>query len=177
MPAANNLSRNTLIGLQCFELPRSVDQYRLLDGTIGGEALCNRSVFFIEVYMKRREFLRTSAASSACALGTGLSAAELGGDGTQQETACRITVLRRTLNRDFIQEYRDSAVDYCSRFEDGQEFLVESPWIMPEGFCNWAWADIRTFIHTVHLGRFEKFVACCTDGYRPVFFLIERIDA
>ncbi len=125
--------------------------------------------------MKRREFLHTSAASSACALTAGAIHEDTGNDRTLQETQCKITVLRRTLNSDFVNEFRDSDIGLCARFEDGQEFVVASPWIKPEGFCDWAWADIRTFIHTVHLGRFEKFVACCTDGYRPVFFLIERM--
>ena len=47
----------------------------------------------------------------------------------------------------------------------------------PEGFCDWAWADIRVFIHDVTAGMMDRTVACCTDGYRPVFFLLERVEA
>lgn len=127
--------------------------------------------------MKRRDFLRSSSATSACALAAGLAPIETDSERILQEAACKITVLRKTLNQDFIHTYRESEIDVCSRFEDGQEFLVESPWLKPEGFCDWAWADIRTFIHTVQLGRFERFVTCCTDGFRPVFFLIERTSS
>jgi uncharacterized repeat protein (TIGR04076 family) len=62
-------------------------------------------------------------------------------------------------------------------FTDGQEFVLESPWVAPEGFCQWAWADIRTYILLVWEGKFDHFIACCTDGLRPVFFKIERIEA
>jgi uncharacterized repeat protein (TIGR04076 family) len=47
---------------------------------------------------------------------------------------------------------------------------------MPEKFCEWAWADIRTYIPMV-LGQGNPIAVCCTDGFRPVFFKLERIDA
>ena len=50
------------------------------------------------------------------------------------------------------------------------------PWYPPEGFCDWAWADIRTYIGLVHAGGMEQTVACCTDGFRPVFFKLERLS-
>ena len=63
-------------------------------------------------------------------------------------------------------------------FEIGQQFEVtgETPWAMPEGFCGWAWADIQKLVYGLARGGQPKFVTCCTDGYRPVIFLLERID-
>ena len=59
-------------------------------------------------------------------------------------------------------------------FEEGQEFVVKSPYQPPEGFCQWAWADIRQFILGVYFGWEDAVVACCTDGFRPVIFKLER---
>ncbi len=60
---------------------------------------------------------------------------------------------------------------------------------MPEGFCAWAWADISKMVVSLMAGAsfdrglFEKWmkdgssaVACCTDGFRPVIFKLERIE-
>jgi uncharacterized repeat protein (TIGR04076 family) len=45
----------------------------------------------------------------------------------------------------------------------------------PEGFCEWAWADVRSYVSAnFHGGDFPT-VACRTDGFRPVFFRIERL--
>ena len=60
----------------------------------------------------------------------------------------KITVLKRMANRDLIEqymgdEYKARDIAPCSGFEDGQEFLVENPGTIPEGFCGWAWAIRR----------------------------------
>jgi uncharacterized repeat protein (TIGR04076 family) len=102
---------------------------------------------------------------------------------------CRITVLERTLNQELVDEYMDE--DYkplarCERFDDGQEFLLEG-WDglseLPEGFCPWAWADIRHDLLRVMSGgdmpgvkQPGTTIAGCTDWFRPVIFKIERIE-
>lgn len=70
----------------------------------------------------------------------------------------------------------------CDRFETGQEFIVENI-DCPPGFCNWAFADIqRDLVHIFFRGNYPWIkdkgaaVSCCTDGLRPVFFKIERIE-
>ena len=72
--------------------------------------------------------------------------------------------------------------DVCPAFREGQEFIIEDG-CQPEGFCSGAWADI--FRHTRTLmwgGQYpwmnepDKYLACCTDGFRPVVFRIERLD-
>jgi len=96
---------------------------------------------------------------------------------------CKITVLKRTINQDIVDEYLNEEVRPCEIFQDGQEFVVESPFAPPQGFCAWAWADMRKDIFTVVLGGDFPWakqpgvtITCCTDGSRPVIFKIERVD-
>lgn len=90
----------------------------------------------------------------------------------------KITVLRKLHHADLIREYTDSG-DWtpCSHFAVGQEFMVSevTPWRMPDGFCGWAWADIQKMVWGMARGGPNVFVTCCTDGYRPVVFLLEKI--
>lgn len=86
-------------------------------------------------------------------------------------------MLKRTLNDEWNKEFRGGSVKLCRIFQDNQEFMIESPRIKPEGFCDWAWADIRTYVNLVDAGKFDTSVCCCTDGFRPVFFKIERMKS
>jgi uncharacterized repeat protein (TIGR04076 family) len=77
---------------------------------------------------------------------------------------CRITVLKRTLNQD----------------------LIDDPYGVPEDFsgrCVWAWADIRKDIMTVAMGanmpgikQPGTVITGCTDWLRPVIFKVERVE-
>ena len=101
---------------------------------------------------------------------------------------CRITVVKRTINRDLIDEYLDEDTSKtfgpCDRFVDGQEFIVDGYSAeVPEGFCAWAWADIRRDILSVAAGADMPgmkqkgiVITGCTDWFRPVIFKVERID-
>ncbi len=136
--------------------------------------------------MERRRFLACTAAVGACAFtGVGLEAAgavaasAVAGDDqaqAQKKYVCKLTVLRRGFEKEFADKYRNGQGAPCPRFKDGQEFTITSHWALPAGFCEWAWGDIRTYIHDVFAGAGTT-VACCTDGFRPVFFKIERLDA
>ena len=125
--------------------------------------------------MERRDFIKKSAIGSTCALAGSFISNDVVAAENNTGFICKITVLKRTLNTDWSKEFRNIEGAKCEVFTDGQEFIIESPWSAPKGFCHWAWADIRTFIHLVQEGKFETFVSCCTDGFRPVFFKIERI--
>ncbi len=129
--------------------------------------------------MQRREFLATVAASSGCAMAaSSLEASDSqanAGDQTQKKYGVRITVLKRGLEKEIIDQLKTGPKSVCTRFSDGQEFTVKSQWSMPEKFCEWAWADIRTYIPMV-IGQGNRIAVCCTDGFRPVFFKIERIE-
>ena len=90
----------------------------------------------------------------------------------------KITVVKKLHHADLIAEHTDTG-DWgpCSHFEVGQEFIAsaEAPWHMPEGFCGWAWADMQKMVWGMARDGPEVFVTCCTDGYRPVIFLLEKL--
>jgi len=90
----------------------------------------------------------------------------------------KISVLRKLHHKDLIEKYTDSG-DWgpCSHFDEGQEFVVSEDrhWDMPPGFCGWAWADMQKIIFGMARGGPNVFVTCCTDGYRPVVFKLEKI--
>jgi uncharacterized repeat protein (TIGR04076 family) len=94
----------------------------------------------------------------------------------------KITVLKRTLNADAVAQYGEGAWAPCERLTEGQVFISTGA-NMPDGFCSWAWADIQKYVLTLARGgnfvgsRPGVTVACCTDGYRPVLFAIERVEA
>jgi len=98
---------------------------------------------------------------------------------------CRITVLKRNLYRDLAEEYLDDSckdIGPCEFFEDGQEFVIDPAAPPPEGFCSWAWADIRKDMFTVAYGAHVSGIkqpgtvlTGCTDWFRPVIFKVERL--
>ncbi len=97
---------------------------------------------------------------------------------------CKITVVKRTVNQDLADQYLDAeGFEACDLFADGQEFIVEHPWRMPQGFgCPSAWADIRNDVMLVASGGTLPWIkprgaalAGCTDWFRPVIFKIERV--
>ena len=103
---------------------------------------------------------------------------------------CKIIVLKRMANPDLIDEYmgeehKAKDVAPCPHFEDGQEFIVESPGAIPEGFCAWAWADIHKEVLAItsggNISPWIKHpgvaITCCTDGFRPVVFKVERMES
>ena len=99
---------------------------------------------------------------------------------------CKITIIKRTINRDLIEkyamdEYKD--VKLCEQFEEGQTFIVEDISRVPENFCAWAWADIRKDLLSLATGSNmpgfkQKGIAVtgCSDWFRPVYFEIKRLD-
>ena len=96
----------------------------------------------------------------------------------------KITVLKKTFNQKLAEEYGQEAVVPCSALTEGQEFITDAM-TQPEGFCGWAWNDIgKVCLTLISGGTFapawmkddKSLVACCTDGFRPVIFLVERID-
>ena len=129
--------------------------------------------------MKRRDFITTAAVGSVGAVaGAAFSdSTAVAQAPAKPSNKCTITVLKRTLNDEWNKEFRGGNVKLCSVVKDGQEFMVESARRKPEGFCDWAWADIRVYIQQVDAGKFDTTVCCCTDGFRPVFFKIERMKS
>ncbi len=94
----------------------------------------------------------------------------------------KITVLKRTIQPDVIGEHAPGDMGLCHVFHDGQEFIVDRDTVSPEGFCAWAYADIHKYIMLIRhdgnprLKQQGTAIACCTDGFRPVIFKIERVS-
>jgi uncharacterized repeat protein (TIGR04076 family) len=96
-------------------------------------------------------------------------------------SSIRITVEKRLSNESLIDKYGFEVEPLCGAVQDDQEFIVENLQ-MPEGFCAWAWADIQRDVVTLALGGNFPWVkdegvgiSCCTDGFRPVIFRLERL--
>ena len=101
----------------------------------------------------------------------------------------RITVVRKACHEDLQATHwnfeRFPGGGACRLFEEGQSWQIAGWPDMPEGFpCNSAWADIRDDVATVAFGGSQPWVSgegkamtCCNDGFRPVSFLVERMDS
>ena len=90
----------------------------------------------------------------------------------------RITVLKKLFHKDLVEQFTETGKgEPCGRFEEGQTFIVSEidPWETPPGFCGWAWAGIQKMVFGMARGGPNLFVTCCTDGYRPVLFKLEKI--
>ena len=62
-------------------------------------------------------------------------------------------------------------------------FIAETNGRCPEGFCSYAWKDIHSDLRVLVQGgdhepwvESPKMISCCTDGIRPVSFMLERIE-
>lgn len=98
---------------------------------------------------------------------------------TLKKHQVKITVMKKLFHQDMVEKYAYQPENWsqCSHFELGQEFVtsLESPWEMPSGFCGWAWADIQKLVYGMARGGQDVFITCCTDGYRPVVFKLEKL--
>ncbi|MBA4385380.1 MAG: hypothetical protein C0410_11640 [Anaerolinea sp.] len=88
----------------------------------------------------------------------------------------KITVLKKDFAQDLYEKYPYGCPRACSRLEVGQVFYTNIRWDPPEGFCTWAWGDIRAVIMSIHGGHPSPMICCCTDGLRPVTFKVERVE-
>ena len=97
----------------------------------------------------------------------------------------KITVLRKQLYEDFAEEHLTDGIQPCDFYEVGDTFLYTGGAEMPEGFCPWAWIDVYRSVSALSAGatcppwqkRDGVSVVCCTDGIRPVTFLLEALEA
>jgi uncharacterized repeat protein (TIGR04076 family) len=101
----------------------------------------------------------------------------------------RITVAKLPAHEDLIEAHINKArypegFGPCSLWELGQEFVIEDWPAKPDDFpCDWAWTDIQRDVAMVMFGGNPPWMAkqgsaitCCSDGFRPVSFLVERIE-
>jgi len=97
----------------------------------------------------------------------------------------RITVLKRQTAKEIFGDNppQGKSPEACDIYTDGQEFIVDEEQACPEGFCTQAWNDIVGHLNLLWFGGEYPWmnekgsaVVCCTDGYRPVIFEINRIQ-
>ena len=100
----------------------------------------------------------------------------------------RITVAKRVVHQDLVDRYINKArypngFGVCPLWKDGQTFEVEGFPAKPADFpCDWAWTDIQRDVAMLLFGANPPWMVgpgmslpCCSDGLRPVSFLVERI--
>jgi len=98
---------------------------------------------------------------------------------------CRITVVKKTLNKELLTEFSSlKSADYydgCPYFTVGDTYIVDGHNEVPQGFCAWAWSDIQKDVTTILFnGAFPWTkkkgigITCCTDGFMPVIFKVEK---
>jgi len=101
----------------------------------------------------------------------------------------RITVAKRAVHQDLVDRYVDKVKAPnmsapCHRFTEGQSYVVDGFPAKPADFpCDWAWVDIQRDVAMILFGADLRGTAkpgtampCCSDGFRPVSFLVERIE-
>ena len=91
----------------------------------------------------------------------------------------KITVMKKLYHADLVKDFAANPENWspCTHFEIGDSFItdLDAPLEMPRGFCGWAWADIQRTVYGMARGGQDMFITCCTDGYRPVVFKLEKV--
>ena len=97
----------------------------------------------------------------------------------------KITVMKTACYTDLIEAYENPILRACDMHE-GQVFIANG-WKRPLDFCESAWESISPFVMALAHGG-ENFydgwmknkrsaMISCNDGFRPVSFLLETMDA
>lgn len=97
----------------------------------------------------------------------------------------RITVMRKAGYTDLMEQYENPMKNPCD-MELGQVFLADG-WNRPDGLCLNAWESMSPFVLALASGGENLYdgwmkdphsaMISCNDGFRPVSFLLEAIDA
>ncbi len=97
---------------------------------------------------------------------------------------CRITVMKRALHTDLIEQY-ENPIEHACEMQEGQIYIANG-WEKPEGLCESAWSSMSSFVMTLTHGGEDFFngwmknkksaMISCNDGFRPVSFYIEALD-
>ena len=97
---------------------------------------------------------------------------------------CKITVMRKVCHTDLIEKY-ENPIEHPCDLTEGQVF-ISNGWQRPEGLCVSAWESTSPFVLALSHGGEDFYdgwmknkksaMISCNDGFRPVSFLIERIE-
>jgi uncharacterized repeat protein (TIGR04076 family) len=93
----------------------------------------------------------------------------------------KVTVLKCFDTREVFKEppVKANYSGPCPIFKEGQVLYLDGV-SMPSGFCPYAWLDIFPRVFLLMCGGntpwYEEGVSvvCCSDGFRPVIFKLER---
>lgn len=96
----------------------------------------------------------------------------------------KITVLCRAEHKELQLKY-ENPISHACDVHIGQTFLSTDAH-MPEGMCSAAWQSLQPFVFALANGGGDfydgwmknKYSACvsCNDGFRPVSYLLERVE-
>jgi len=97
----------------------------------------------------------------------------------------RITVMKMACYPDLMAQYENPMEHPCD-MTLGQVFVADG-WIRPEGLCLSAWESMSPFVLALASGGENLYdgwmknprsaMISCNDGFRPVSFLLETLDA
>lgn len=97
---------------------------------------------------------------------------------------CKITVMRKVFYKDLAEQY-ENPIEHACDLQEGQTFLCRNG-ERPDGLCESAWESMCPFVTELARGGGNFYdgwmknphsaMISCNDGFRPVSFLIERID-
>lgn len=97
----------------------------------------------------------------------------------------RITVMKTASYGDLIETY-ENPIQHACGLKEGQVFVANG-WERPEGFCVSAWESMSPFVMTLAHGGGDFYggwmkdkksaMISCNDGFRPVSFLLEALEA
>ena len=100
-------------------------------------------------------------------------------------TPVRITVVRMARYDDLIAQY-ENPIEHACDMALGQTFLSVGG-EKPDGFCSSAWESVSPFVFALAHGAGDFYdgwmknkrsaMISCNDGFRPVSFLLEAVDA
>lgn len=96
----------------------------------------------------------------------------------------RITAIRKADYRDLQARYENPIEHACDLLEGQQWHSVGGA--KPEGLCPSAWESMRSFVEALSRGEGNFYdgwmqnpysaLISCNDGFRPVSFLLERVE-
>ena len=95
-----------------------------------------------------------------------------------------ITAIRKSDYKDLQAKYENPILHTCD-VSVGQQWISQKGTI-PDGMCESAWESMRFFVEALSRGESNFFdgwmknpysaMISCNDGFRPVSFLLERVE-
>lgn len=96
----------------------------------------------------------------------------------------KITVLKKVIHEDLINKYEKPQINPCP-LKENDVFISKSASI-PDNFCQSAWITLYPYVFSLSNNASSLFdewmideksaIVSCSDGFRPVSFLLEVID-